>query len=167
MTCPPPTTPEPPATPSSDDLRFMREALDQAALARDADEVPVGAVIVLDGAVIGRGYNQTRTRLDPTAHAEVLAVREAAERVGVLRLPGAVCYSTLEPCFMCAGALSHARIARVVWAARDPKFGGCASLGDVLTDERMNHRATITEGVYAAESAELLQLFFRSKRGGN
>ncbi|MFT7486632.1 MAG: tRNA(adenine34) deaminase, partial [Candidatus Paceibacteria bacterium] len=145
------------------DEQFMRLALEQAELARAADEVPVGAVIVLNGQVIGRGRNQTRTQVDPTAHAEILAIREAAEHMGVQRLPGAVCYSTLEPCFMCAGALSHARISRVVWGARDPKFGACASLGNVLTDERMNHRATITEGVLAATAAELLQTFFRSK----
>jgi tRNA(adenine34) deaminase len=161
------TSPVTPEMPSMDDLRYMRAALDQAALARDMDEVPVGAVIVLDGQIIGCAHNQTRTLIDPTAHAEILALREAAEHVGVLRLPGAVCYTTLEPCFMCAGALSHARFARVVWGARDPKFGGCASLGNVLTDGRMNHRATLTEGVLAAEAAELLQSFFRSKRGGN
>ena len=148
------------------DLRFMRLALGEALRARDLDEVPIGAVVVLDGEVIGRGHNQTRTRVDPTAHAELLAVREAARQVGAQRLVGAVCYTTLEPCFMCAGALSHARVARVVWGVRDPKFGGCASLGQVLTDERLNHRATITEGVLAEESAELLRTFFRSKRGG-
>ncbi len=149
------------------DRRFMQEALAQAALARDLDEVPVGAVIVLDGEIIGRGHNQVRSRIDPCAHAEILAIRDAAQRMGVGRLPGAVCYTTLEPCFMCAGALSHARMSRVVWGARDPKFGACVSLGNVLTDERLNHRATITEGVLAAEAAEILQLFFRSKRSGS
>lgn len=149
------------------DLRFMRLALDEAERARDLDEVPIGAVLVLDGEVVGRGHNETRRRVDPTAHAELLAIREAAARLGAQRLPGAVCYTTLEPCFMCAGALSHARVARVVWATRDPKFGACASLGRVLTDERLNHRATITEGVLAEESAELLRTFFRSKRGGS
>ena len=148
------------------DFEFMRLALRQAQAAGQLDEVPIGAVIVLDGEVIGTGHNQTRTRVDPTAHAELLAVRAAAEHVGAQRLVGAVCYTTLEPCFMCAGALSHARIARVVWGARDPKFGGCASLGEVLTDERLNHRATITEGVLADESAALLREFFQSKRGG-
>jgi len=166
----PPKTPMSSATPSSepseDDLRFMREALEEAEAARVADEVPVGAVIVLDGEIIGRASNQTRRRLDPSAHAELLAVRAAARRMGVLRLVGAVCYSTLEPCFMCAGALSHARIARVVWGARDPKFGGCVSIGNVLSEPRLNHRATICEGVLAAESRDLLQTFFRSKRGG-
>lgn len=148
------------------DLVFMRLALAEAEEARRLDEVPIGAVIVLDGEVIGRGHNQTRTLVDPTAHAEVLAVRAAAQTVGAQRIVGATCFTTLEPCFMCAGALSHARISRVVWGARDPKFGGCASLGQVLTDERLNHRATITEGVLAEESAELLRTFFKSKRGG-
>ncbi|MCL4137239.1 UNVERIFIED_CONTAM: hypothetical protein GTU68_019544 [Idotea baltica] len=145
----------------------MREALAEAALARDLDEVPVGAIIVLDGEVIGRGHNQVRSRIDPCAHAEILAIRDAAQTMGVGRFPGAVCYTTLEPCFMCAGALSHSRMSRVVWGARDPKFGACVSLGNVLTDERLNHRATITDGVLAAEAAELLQLFFRSKRRGS
>ncbi len=161
-----PATP-PEDTPCPDDVNFMRLALEEAKRARDLDEVPVGAVIVLDGEVIGRGCDETRTRVGPTAHAEVLAVREATDRMGVQRLPGAICYSTLEPCFMCAGALSHARISRLVFGARDPKFGGCASLGDVLSDKRMNHRAQITEGVLSAEAAELLRTFFRSKRGGN
>ncbi len=149
-----------------EDLRFMRLALAEAELARELDEVPVGAVIVLGEEVIGRGHNQTRALIDPTAHAELLAIRDAARRVGAQRLVGATCFSTLEPCFMCAGALSHARVGRVVWGARDPKFGGCASLGQVLTDERLNHRATITEGVLAEESASLLKTFFQSKRGG-
>jgi tRNA(adenine34) deaminase len=154
------------AATAADDLRFMAEAMKQAALARDLDEVPVGAVIVLDGEIIGRGHNQVRTRVDPTAHAEVLAIRDATAKMGVGRLPGAVCYTTLEPCFMCAGALSHSRMSRVVWGARDPKFGACVSLGNVLTDERLNHRATITEGILAAEAAEILRTFFRSKRSG-
>ncbi|MFT7667622.1 MAG: tRNA(adenine34) deaminase [Planctomycetota bacterium] len=149
-----------------DDLRFMRLAFEEARAAGDLDEVPIGAIIVLDGEIIGRGHNQTRTLIDPTAHAEILAIRHAAQTMGVQRLVGATCYSTLEPCFMCAGALSHARMGRVVWATRDPKFGGCASLGAVLSDERLNHQATITEGVLADESAELLRTFFKSKRGG-
>jgi len=144
----------------------MRLALAEAERAFGEDEVPVGAVIVLDGEVVGRGRNRTRALVDPTAHAEVLAVRAAAAAVGAQRLVGATCYSTLEPCFMCAGALSHARVGRVVWATRDPKFGGCASLGRVLSDARLNHRALIHEGVLAEESARLLRTFFQSKRGG-
>jgi tRNA(adenine34) deaminase len=143
---------------------FMDLALAEAESARDADEVPVGAVVVLEGKVIGRGHNRTRRDADPTAHAEVLALRQAARTVGAQRLPGAVVYTTVEPCFMCAGALSHARVARVVWAVRDPKFGGCASLGQVLTDPRLNHRAEIVEGLRADEARDLLQEFFRSKR---
>jgi len=147
------------------DLEWMDLALAQAALARDADEVPIGAVIVLDGAVIAAAHNRTRLERDPTAHAEMLALREAVQKLAALRIPGTTVYTTVEPCFMCAGALSHARVARVVWAVRDPKFGGCVSLGNVLSDARMNHRVEITEGVRADEARALLQQFFRDKRG--
>ena len=149
---------------AADDLRYMDLALAEARRAFGGDEVPVGAVVVLDGEVLGRGHNRTRRDADPTAHAEVVALREAARAAGVQRLPGAVVYTTVEPCFMCAGALSHARVARVVWGVRDPKFGGCASLGEVLTDARVNHRAALVEGVRAEEARSLLQEFFRSKR---
>ena len=142
----------------------MGLALAQARLARDADEVPVGAVVVLDGRVIGCGYNQTRGGIDPTAHAEMVAIVAAARTVQANRLVGATVYTTVEPCFMCAGALLHARVARVVWGVRDEKFGGCASLGQVLSDPRLNHRASITEGVCAEQARELLQTFFREKR---
>ena len=155
----------PEAAGSEQDVLFMRLALEQARAARDADEVPIGAVIVRDGEVLGRGRNRTRELADPTAHAEMEALREAARTVGEQRLVGAVCYTTVEPCFMCAGALSHARIARAVWGVRDPKFGGCASLGNVLTDQRLNHRAEVSEGVEADAAREFLQEFFRSKRG--
>ena len=143
----------------------MALALREAQAAERADEVPIGAVVVLDGRLLARAHNQTRTRCDPTAHAEVLALSKAARKLGAQRLPGAVVYTTVEPCFMCAGALSHARVARVVWAVRDPKFGGCASLGQVLSDPRLNHRAEITEGVGADEARKLLREFFRRKRG--
>ena len=146
------------------DTRFMELALSEARRARDRDEVPVGAVVVLDGEVIGRGHNRTRRDLDPSAHAEIVALREAARRIGAARMPGATLFTTVEPCFMCAGALIHARVARVVWGVRDPKFGGCASLGRVLDNPRANHRATITEDVLADEARDLLQEFFRSKR---
>jgi tRNA(Arg) A34 adenosine deaminase TadA len=142
----------------------MDLALAEARSAFAADEVPIGAVIVHEGRVLGRGRNRTRELRDPTAHAELLALREATREVGMQRLVGAQVYTTVEPCFMCAGALSHARVARVVWAVRDPKFGGCASLGAILTDPRMNHRARLAEGVRAGEARELLQAFFRSKR---
>lgn len=146
------------------DRRFMAAALEEARLAEHEDEVPIGAVVVIDGEIVVAAHNATRTRRDPTAHAELLAVAEAARRLGEMRLTGATVYTTVEPCFMCAGALSHARVRRVVWAVRDPKFGGCASLGQVLTDPRLNHRAEIEEGVRADEARELLQRFFRSKR---
>ncbi|MBK8178476.1 MAG: nucleoside deaminase [Planctomycetes bacterium] len=144
----------------------MGIALEEARLARDADEVPVGAVIVLEGRVIARGHNQTRGGMDPTAHAEMVAIAAAARTVQANRLVGATVYTTVEPCFMCAGALLHARVSRVVWGVRDPKFGGCASLGNVLSDPRLNHRASITEGVGADEARALLQSFFREKRAG-
>jgi tRNA(adenine34) deaminase len=143
----------------------MALALREAHAAERVDEVPIGAIVVLDGRLLARAHNLTRTRCDPTAHAEVLALSKAARKLGAQRLPGAVVYTTVEPCFMCAGALSHARVARVVWAVRDPKFGGCASLGNVLSDARLNHRAQITEGVCADEARALLQEFFRKKRG--
>ena len=152
------------AAEASDDAHWMGFALEQAHLARAADEVPIGAVVVLAGQVIARGYNQTRGGMDPTAHAEMVAIAAAARTVQANRLVGATVYTTVEPCFMCAGALLHARVTRVVWGVRDPKFGGCVSLGNVLSDPRLNHRAQITEGVRADEARVLLQTFFREKR---
>lgn len=146
------------------DQRGMEVALQEAAQAAAEDEVPVGCAVVLDGQLVARAHNRTRALCDPTAHAELLALREAAQRLGLGRLVGATVYSTLEPCFMCAGALSHARVARVVFAARDPKFGACASLARVLSDERLNHRARVEEGLAAGASASLLREFFRNKR---
>lgn len=153
-----------PSGPVGVDDRFMDLALEEARLARDEDEVPIGAVIVMNGAVVGRGHNLTRARRSPLAHAELIALEQAVSATGDPRLVGAVVYTTVEPCFMCAGALSHARVARVVWGVRDPKFGGCASLGEVLSDPRMNHQAEIAEGVRADEARELLQSFFKEKR---
>ncbi|MEO6709886.1 MAG: tRNA adenosine(34) deaminase TadA [Planctomycetota bacterium] len=147
-----------------DDAHWMGLALEQALLAREKDEVPIGAVVVLERQVIGRGHNQTRGGMDPTAHAEMVAIAAAARTVQAQRLVGATVYTTVEPCFMCAGALLHARVARVVWGVRDPKFGGCVSLGNLLGDPRLNHRAQITEGVRADEARALLQTFFREKR---
>ena len=146
------------------DAEWMQLALAQARRARELDEVPIGAVVVRDGRVLGRAHNTTRRLRDATAHAELAALRMAFASTGEARLPGATVYTTVEPCFMCAGALSHARVARVVWGVRDEKFGGCASLGNVLGDGRLNHRATVTEGVGADEARELLQTFFRNKR---
>ncbi len=145
----------------------MELALEEARCAAAADEVPIGAVVVgPDERVLGRGRNRTRERGDPTAHAEMIAIVAATRALGYQRLEGCTVYTTVEPCFMCAGALAHARIARVVWGVRDPKFGGCASLGSVLSDPRLNHRAAIAEGVLADEARALLQRFFRAKRGG-
>ena len=162
----PPRAEEPPfAAAGPEDEAFMDLALAEARAARDdLDEVPIGAVIVLDGEVIGRGHNRVRSDGTPLAHAELEALKQAVATTGDARLPGAVVYTTVEPCTMCAGALLHARVARVVWGVRDPKFGGCASLWQVLTDPRANHRAELVEGVRADDARELLQSFFRSKR---
>lgn len=141
----------------------MRQALAQARRARDAGEVPVGAVVVLEGAVVGSGFNQPIGAIDPTAHAEVLALRAAAQAVGNYRLPGAVLYATVEPCLMCVGALVHARIATVVYGAADAKGGAVRSLLDPLALP-LNHRFVVVEGVLADESRALLQEFFRSRR---
>jgi tRNA(adenine34) deaminase len=146
------------------DEAFMGLALAEARAAAAEDEVPIGAVIVRDGVVLGSGRNATRAGSDPTAHAEILAVRAAAQANGYQRLDGCTVYSTVEPCFMCAGALVHARVARLVFGVRDPKFGGVVSLGNVLGDARLNHRAPWTEGVCAGECRELLVEFFRAKR---
>jgi tRNA(adenine34) deaminase len=146
------------------DEAFMDEALREAVLAGEADEVPIGAVVVLDGRIVGRAHNRTRTRKDPTAHAELLAISAAAVATGAERLPGAVVYTTVEPCFMCAGALLHARVARVVWAVRDPKFGGCVSLAALLDVPGANHAIDHAEGVRADEARELLVSFFQKIR---
>ena len=142
----------------------MALALEQARLAAEVGEVPIGAVVVRGEDVLARAHNLTRTRQDPTAHAELLCVRRAAAWRGYQRLEGCAIYTTVEPCFLCAGALLHARVERVVWGVRDEKFGGCASLGNVLSDPRLNHRAELREGVGAAEARELMQAFFRARR---
>jgi tRNA(adenine34) deaminase len=148
----------------ANDREGMELALAEARAAFDEDEVPVGAIVVIDGRLVARGHNRTRATSDPTAHAEIVALREAARVVGAQRLVGATVYTTVEPCFMCAGALSHARVARVIWAVRDPKFGGAVSLGSVLTDPRMNHRCEVAEGERADDVRELLRRFFEQKR---
>ena len=146
------------------DARFMAEAIDEARRAGAAGEVPVGAVVVLAGAVIGRGHNQPIALADPTAHAEVLALREAARRLGNYRLPGATLYATVEPCAMCCGAAVHARVARVVYGAADPKGGAAASLYRLLDDGHLNHRASVSGGVRGEECAALLREFFEARR---
>jgi tRNA(adenine34) deaminase len=146
------------------DEDFLREALELAREAERAGEVPVGAVVVLDGRVIGRGRNSPITRSDPTAHAEILALREAAAARGNYRLEGATLYATLEPCVMCAGALVAARVLRLVFGARDLRFGGVRSKFRVADADVLNHRVDIVEGVLSAECAELMQRFFSSRR---
>ena len=141
----------------------MRLALAQAALARAAGEVPVGAVVVLDGGVVGRGYNQPVGTSDPTAHAEILALREAARALGNYRLTGATLYVTVEPCLMCVGAIVHARVGTVVYGAPDPKGGAVRSLLDPSALP-LNHRFEVVEGVLAEECRQLLQEFFRARR---
>ena len=147
----------------SDEI-FMHEALGLARRAAEAGEVPVGAVVVKDGAVVGRGYNRPLSGKDPTAHAEVMALREAAERIGNYRLGECELYVTLEPCAMCAGAIMHARVSRVVYGAADPKSGACGSVVDLFAEGRLNHHATIVGGVMAEEAARLLQDFFSARR---
>ena len=142
----------------------MREALDEARQGAARGEVPVGAVVVMDGAIVGRAHNAPVALADPTAHAEVLALRAAGEKRGNYRLTGATLYATVEPCPMCCGAALHARVARVVYGARDPKAGAAESLYRLLDDARLNHRAAVTGGVLAAEAAGLLSAFFETKR---
>ena len=148
---------------SADHEPFMRLALAQAELARAAGEVPVGAVVVQGGAVVGRGYNRPIGTSDPTAHAEVLALRDAARAAGPYRLTGAFLYATVEPCLMCVGAIVHARVATVVYGAADPKGGAVRSLLDPNTLP-LNHRFEAVEGVLADECRDVLQAFFRARR---
>jgi tRNA(adenine34) deaminase len=150
--------------PPTPDEPFLELALALAREAERAGEVPVGAVVTLNGRVIGRGYNCPIAQHDPTAHAEMLALREAALAIGNYRLDGATLYATLEPCVMCAGALVNARIARLVFGARDLRFGGVRSKFRLADADVLNHRVEIIEGVLGAECAELLERFFRSRR---
>jgi tRNA(adenine34) deaminase len=147
------------------DRRFMAEALVLAAKAAAAGEVPVGAVVVIDGVVVGRGHNAPIGDHDPSAHAEIRALRDAAAAIGNYRLTGATLYATLEPCAMCAGALMHARIARVVFGAPDPKTGACGGVVDLFAQPRLNHHATVQGGVMLDECATVLRDFFRARRG--
>ena len=147
-----------------DDTLFMQVALELAREAASRDEVPVGAVVVHDGQIIGRGYNQPITRHDPTAHAEVMALRDAAGHVGNYRLPGCTLYVTLEPCLMCCGAIMHSRIARLVFGASDPKTGAVGSVMNVFSETRLNHHTTTTGGVLAQECGALLSGFFVARR---
>ena len=146
------------------DEDYMREALYIARAAAAAGEVPVGAVGVMKGEIVGRGANSPIARVDPTAHAEILALREAATRCGNYRLGGATLYCTLEPCVMCAGALVTARVERVVFGARDLRFGGVRSKFQIADSDLLNHRVEVVEGVLAVECVELLQAFFGPQR---
>lgn len=145
---------------SQEDELHMRRCLELASEAGHRGEVPVGALVVMQGKVLGEGTNRCEQDRNPLAHAEMIALAEAFRQSGDGRLPKAVLYSSLEPCFMCSGALLHARIERLVFAARDPKFGACGSLAELPSDPRLNHRCQISEGLMAEESAQLLRDFF-------
>jgi tRNA(adenine34) deaminase len=151
---------------SEDDRRFMQAALAEARTAEQCGEVPIGAVLVLDGQIIGRGHNRRETGADPTAHAEMQAIRQAAAAIGHWRLLQTTLYVTLEPCVMCMGAIILARIPRLVFACRDPRAGAVGSIYDFSQDERFNHRVAVTQGVLAQECTELLSGFFKELRAG-
>ncbi len=146
------------------DFVFMTMALDLARQAAALDEVPVGAVVVRDGAVIGRGFNRPIGGNDPTAHAEIAALRDAAQHDGNYRLPGATLYVTLEPCTMCIGAMFHARVQRVVFGASDPKTGAAGSVLNLFAEPRLNHHAVVEGGILADECGALLSSFFAARR---
>ena len=147
-----------------DDPQAMQAALAEARLASEAGEIPIGAVVVHNGAIIARSQNRVLRDLDPTAHAEIVALRAAAAALGNYRLSSCTLYVTLEPCAMCAGAMIHARIDRLVFAAADPKAGACGSVLSVLNHPKLNHLIKVEQGIAADESAELLRNFFRDRR---
>jgi tRNA(adenine34) deaminase len=147
-----------------DDRQAMEAALAEARLAAEAGEVPIGAVVVYDGAILARGQNRVLRDVDPTAHAEIVALRAAAAALGNYRLAGCTLCVTLEPCAMCAGAMIHARLDKLVFAAADPKAGACGSLLAVLNHPKLNHQMWADRGILADESAELLRNFFRERR---
>ncbi len=150
--------------PRLSDIDTMRAALAEARMAGDAGEVPIGAVVVREGAIIARGQNRVLRDVDPTAHAEIVAMRSAAAVLGNHRLPGCTLYVTLEPCAMCAGAMIHARLDRLVFAAADPKAGAAGSVLSVLNHPQLNHQMQIEQGILADEAADLLRRFFRERR---
>ena len=150
---------------NDDDDRFMQRALELARhAAEEHAEVPVGAVLVANAEIVGEGWNHSISGNDPSAHAEVMALRDAGRKLGNYRFPGATLYVTLEPCVMCSGALVHARIARVVFGADDPKTGAAGSVFDTLISEKHNHRITVERGLRADEAAQMLRAFFRQRR---
>jgi len=148
-----------------DDEHYMRLALEEARAATDRDEVPVGCVVVHEGRVIARGHNQRESLGDPTAHAEIVALRQAAAALGTWHLEGTTLYVTVEPCCMCAGALVNARVGRLVYGIGQPKSGACESLYNIPQDPRLNHRLEVRSGVLAEEARALLREFFRARRG--
>ena len=147
------------------DQEYMQMALALAAEAAEAGEVPVGAVVVKDGEIVGRGYNAPISTHDPSAHAEIRALRDAANNLGNYRLVGCTLYVTLEPCAMCTGAIQHARIARVVYGATDPKTGACGSVVNLMEEARLNHHASVEGGVMAQECGSVRSAFFAARRG--
>ncbi|MDR0736245.1 MAG: tRNA adenosine(34) deaminase TadA [Zoogloeaceae bacterium] len=149
-----------------EDEFFMREAIYQAQAAACLGEVPVGAIVVCEKAIVGRGFNSPIGDQDPSAHAEIVALRDAARRLGNYRLPGCELFVTLEPCAMCAGALLHARIARVIYGARDPKGGAHGSVLDLFAEEKLNHHTRVVGGVLADACGRLLSDFFAERRAG-
>jgi tRNA(adenine34) deaminase len=146
------------------DLEFMQAAFDEARLAGEAGEVPIGALVVRDGEIVARGQNRVLRDVDPTAHAEIVALREAARAIGNYRLCGCILFVTLEPCAMCAGAMIHARLERLVFAAADPKAGAAGSVLEVLNHPQLNHKMIVEQGILGEESGELLRAFFRERR---
>jgi len=148
----------------AEDAHWMREALALAQQAWQRDEVPVGAVVVKDGSIVGRGFNQPISGCDPTAHAEIVALRDAADTLGNYRLPGCSLYVTIEPCAMCAGAIIHARIERLIYGTAEPKAGAAGSALDLFSNPNMNHRVIISPGVLADECRAVIQDFFQHKR---
>ena len=146
------------------DRQFMQQALDQAKLAKLAGEVPVGAVLVRDGKVISTGFNQPSTNSDPSAHAEMMALRAAASDESNYRLPGTTLYVTLEPCTMCAGAMLHARVDRVVFGATDPKTGAAGSVLNVFSEKQINHQTVVEGGIMGEECGQILRDFFKERR---
>jgi tRNA(adenine34) deaminase len=147
-----------------DDLFFMREALKQAQKAFEEDEVPVGAVAVYKNQIIGRGHNRTEHLQDPTAHAEIIAITAAANALGSWRLEDVIVYTTIEPCIMCAGALVLARVRKIVFGARDEKFGGCGSIFNIVGEAKLNHQVEVEKGLLKEQAIGLMKEFFQKKR---
>jgi tRNA(adenine34) deaminase len=149
------------------DQQYMKIALELAQLAAQAGEVPVGAIVVKNGEIIGRGSNAPIANHDPCSHAEIIAIRDAASKLGNYRLVGCTLYVTLEPCAMCSGAIQHARIARLAYGAADPKTGACGSVINLMNEPKLNHHTEVSGGILAAECGTILSLFFANRRKKN